>query len=205
MSNHKNIAALIMIGGLSKRMGGGIKSLYEFNDKSIFNRVLEKIKPQVKKILINCNEENKKIEQFNFPIIRDIKKGHLGPLAGIHTGMDWLINHSPDTEWLITIPGDTPFIPSNLVSKFKDKMSKNLKIIIAKSEKKTHPIIGAWHISLFSNLDDNINNGTRKILSLSETHPLESIKFHHKNYDPFFNINTKKDMEEARVIENNFL
>ena len=41
--------ASIMIGGQSKRMGGGIKSLQEFNNKKIFDRILEKISPEIEK------------------------------------------------------------------------------------------------------------------------------------------------------------
>ena len=48
------MAAVIMIGGQSKRMGGGIKSFIEFNNKSIFDRIIERIKPQIKKIIIKC-------------------------------------------------------------------------------------------------------------------------------------------------------
>ena len=198
------IVALIMIGGLSKRMGGGIKSLIKFNNKTIFDRILERTQPQIKKILINCNNDELSIQKFQLPIIKDIKKGYIGPLAGIHAGMNWLIKNSPETEWMITLPGDTPFIPSNLIVKFKSKMSNKLKIIIASSEKKIHPIIGAWHISLFDNLEDNINQGARKILSWADKHPLDFIEFSHKNYDPFFNINTKEDIEKAKIIENNF-
>ena len=36
---NKEISAVIMIGGQSKRMGGGIKSLITFNNKSIFDRI----------------------------------------------------------------------------------------------------------------------------------------------------------------------
>ena len=49
-----NIMALIMVGGQSRRMGGGIKSLLEFNKKRIFDRILEKLTPQIEKIIINC-------------------------------------------------------------------------------------------------------------------------------------------------------
>ena len=150
---NKEISAVIMIGGKSKRMGGGIKSLIAFNNKSIFDRILERLLSQVEKIIINCNDQEKEFEKYRLPILKDLKQGYLGPLAGIHSAMHWLSLNDHQTKWLITIPGDTPFIPMNIVAQFKSKMSKQTKIILAQSGKKTHPIIGAWHTSLFSALD----------------------------------------------------
>ena len=171
------VAALIMIGGQSKRMGGGIKSFIKFNNKNIFDRILDKIKPQIKKIIINCNHEDEKLKKYKLPIVKDLKNGYLGPLAGIHSGLNWLKENEPQIEWLITLPGDTPFIPSNLISRFKSKMTSEFKIILAQSEKKTHPIVGAWHKSLNISLNNSLNEGTRKILKWAELHPLGFIKY----------------------------
>tara|TARA_B110000196_G_C20940629_1_gene564425 strand:- start:120 stop:740 length:621 start_codon:yes stop_codon:yes gene_type:complete len=199
------MAAVIMIGGQSKRMGGGIKSFIEFNNKSIFDRIIERIKPQIKKIIINCNGEEMTLNKYNLPVIKDLKNGYLGPLAGIHTAMSWLKKNEPEVEWLITLPGDTPFIPDDMVIKFKNKISPNLKIILAKSENKIHPIIGVWNTSLFESLDKELNKGLRKIISWAELHPLEFLNFTSKKYDPFFNINLKEDIDLATKIEKDFL
>ena len=206
MSNLENeIAVLIMIGGQSRRMGGGIKSFIELDGKSIFDRIITIIKPQIKKIIISCNTEEPKLKKYQFPIIKDLKEGYLGPLAGIHSGMQWLKKNEPEVKWLITIPGDTPFIPMDLIFRFKDKMSSDLKIIIAKSQNKTHPIIGAWNTCLFENLEEKLNKGIRKIMSWAELHPLDFVNYTIKKYDPFFNINTKEDIDKAIEIERNFL
>lgn len=198
---NEKIFALIMIGGKSTRVGGGIKSFIEFNNKNIFDRILEKTKPQIKNILINCNTEEMKLKKYNLPIIKDIKQGYLGPLAGIHSAMSWLQNNQPQVQWIITLPGDTPFIPRDLITQFKKKISPNLKIILAKSNNKIHPIIGAWHISLLKSLDKNIDEGTRKIMSWAKLHPIDYVSFDATDYDPFFNINTKEDIYIAEEIE----
>tara|TARA_B110000116_G_C16791045_1_gene563800 strand:+ start:464 stop:1096 length:633 start_codon:yes stop_codon:yes gene_type:complete len=197
--------ALIMIGGKSTRMGGGIKSFIKFNNKNILDRIIERIEPQIKKMIINCNSKEEKLEKYQIPIIQDVKKGYLGPLAGIHSAMNWVSINEPQIEWLITIPGDTPFFPKNLVSCFKKKISSKSKIILARSNKKTHPIIGAWNLCLFSSLNNDIDEGVRKILSWAELHHIEYIDYQIKKYDPFFNINRKKDILEAAKIENNYL
>ena len=190
-----------MLGGQSRRMGGGIKSLMTFNNKLIFERILERLEPQINKIFINCNSEEIKLKKYNFPIVKDKKKGFLGPLAGIHAGMKWVKNNEKNVNWLITIPGDTPFIPNDLVEKLTSKISKNFKIVLIKSKNNIHPSIGMWHIDLLNDLDKSLDNGARKILTWAEKHPLGYINYSFQSYDPFFNINSKNDLKNASLIE----
>ena len=199
------IAVVIMIGGKSSRLGGGIKSLIKINNKKIFDIILERIQPQIDKIIINSNIEDTEISKYKFPIIKDVKQGYLGPLAGIHAGMQWLNKNKPKVDWLLTLPGDTPFIPLNLVSCFKEKIKSDSKIILAKSNDKIHPIIGVWHTSLFNSLNEHLESGTRKILEWAKNHPLEFVEFKEKGYDPFFNINTQIDINKAEDIEKRFI
>ncbi len=202
---YSKITVIIMIGGKSSRLGGGIKSLIEINNKKIFDIILERIQPQIDKIIVNSNIENSEISKYKFPIIKDVKQGYLGPLAGIHAGMKWLNKNKPEVDWLLTLPGDTPFIPLNLVSCFEEKINKDSKIILAKSNDKIHPIIGAWHTSLLTSLNEHLESGTRKILDWAKSHPLEFLEFQEKSYDPFFNINTQIDINKAEDIEKKFI
>ena len=202
---NNNMIAVIMICGQSRRMGGGIKSFIKFNNKNIFDRILERTTPQISKIIINCNSEEIILKKYKITIIKDLIDGYLGPLAGIHSAMNWVRLNEPQIEWLITLPGDTPFIPIDLISRFKDKVSLGLKIILAQSDNKTHPIIGAWHTSLFNSLDEQLNKGVRKILSWAELHSIGFINYPIDNFDPFFNINTKEDLDIAIAIEKKFI
>ena len=202
---YSKIAVIIMIGGKSSRLGGGIKSLIKINNKKIFDIILERIQPQIDKIIVNSNIEDTEISKYKFPIIKDVKQGYLGPLAGIHAGMKWLNKNKPGVDWLLTLPGDTPFIPLNLVSCFEEKINQDSKIILAKSNDKIHPIIGAWHTSLLTSLSEHLESGTRKILEWAENHPLEFLEFNEKSYDPFFNINTQIDINKAEDIEKKFI
>ena len=144
MINYKDdICAVILTGGRSSRMGGGVKSLKKFNNKSIFDRIFENLKNQINRIIINSNDSENLFNSYNVEIIKDSLKGFLGPLAGIHTALEWLSVNAPHINWLITVPGDTPFIPKNLVKKLLDKIkNSNHKIVLAQSNGKTHPIIG---------------------------------------------------------------
>ena len=205
MTNVKNnVYAVILTGGLSSRMGGGVKSLKTFNNKIIFDRIFENIRDQVQEIIINSNDSENLFFKYNVKIIKDSLKGFLGPLAGVHAALEWLGKNATHINWLITVPGDTLFIPINLVNKLLYKAENcNHKIVLAKSNGKTHPIIGIWHASLFDSLSNDLNSGTRKILDWAQKHSLGYVEFFNSNYDPFFNINYEEDILQAEEIENN--
>ena len=113
----KDITGCILIGGKSSRMGGGIKSLKHFNNKSILERVIHNSIKQVSILTINSNLIDQKLKKYLLPIFSDFIKGHLGPLAGIHAALAWTKINKPNHNWVITFAGDTPFFPSNLVKK----------------------------------------------------------------------------------------
>lgn len=203
----EKITGCILVGGKSSRMGGGIKSLKYFNSNSILDRVIKRSINQVSSLAINANTKNKELKKYSLPIFSDSIKGFLGPLAGIHASLNWTLNSCPEHKWVMTFAGDTPFFPKNIVKKLYDEAKKqNKKIILAKSFKRNHPIFGLWHISLEEDLRISIKNkNIRKIDQWAEYHLFGTVNFSNKQYDPFFNINTPKDLIKAKEIENQYL
>tara|TARA_Y100001970_G_scaffold269030_1_gene360933 strand:- start:212 stop:841 length:630 start_codon:yes stop_codon:yes gene_type:complete len=203
-SNNK-ILAVILTGGLSSRMGGGIKSFKKFNDKTIFDRILENINKQVDQIIINNNKNSQLFLKYNTTIVEDIFGNFAGPLAGIHSALSWIKKNNNNVKWLITVPGDTPFIPKNLVQiLLNSAVEGDYEIVLAKSSGKTHPIIGIWRTYLHESLDKDLNAGIRKIMIWAQKHRLGYAKFEGYNYDPFFNINYNEDINKAEEIEKNY-
>ena len=201
---NSNLCAVILTGGRSSRMGGGVKSLKKFNNKYIFDRIFENLQAQVDKVIINSNDSENLFVKYNVEVIKDSLDGFLGPLAGIHATLEWLNEKAPNINWLVTVPGDTPFIPKNLVKKLLDKIkNSNHKIVLAQSNGKTHPIIGIRHSNLLESLKNSLNSGNRKIMNWASQHSLEYVEFTNSKYDPFFNINCHEDLLEAEEIENN--
>lgn len=202
----KDICGVILNGGLSSRMGGGIKSLQKFNNKTIFERVFNKISSQIENVIINSNNNDLRLKEYNLTLVKDKFEGRLGPLAGIHASLSWIKKNLPQTKWLVSVPGDTPFLPNDLVDKLYLKAIKNnKKIVMAKSLKKIHPVVGLWKCDLIENLEMNLLNGTRKIMYWAQNHPMDTIEFNNNHFDPFFNINYKEDLIKAKEIEDNYL
>ena len=205
-SKNNNICVVILSGGLSSRMGGGIKSFEKFNKKTIFDRILERTILQTKHIIINSNEDNNKFNEYNLPIIKDKLTGYLGPLAGIHTSLHWIKCNIPQIEWLVSVPSDTPFFPKDLVNKlFFKALESNKKIVLAKSNDKIHPVIGLWKSDLLEDLEENLKKGIRKIMMWVQCHSFDTQNFDQNFFDPFFNINSREDLIQAKEIEDKYL
>ena len=192
---------VILAGGQSRRFGGGYKTLYKINNISILNRIIQNFKKLKMELVLNVNSNEDEFLKKRLHLIKDELENFQGPLAGIYSSMKWTLENRKNIEWIFTSPSDTPFIDSSLVNKFlKTKYIDKTKIILANSSKKTHPVIGMWHISLFKSLEDFLAKENRKIMLWVKEQNFEILNFENKNY--FFNINTQADLAEAIKIEN---
>src|ERR1700689_3686216 len=106
---------LVLAGGLARRMGGGDKARITIGGVSILQRVLVCLKPQCGRIIINANGDPARFADTGLPVVADSVPDFAGPLAGILAGLDWVAANAPDVEWLLSVPGDCPFLPKNLV------------------------------------------------------------------------------------------
>ncbi len=194
----------ILAGGQSRRMGGGDKALLEFDGEAMLARVARCLAPQVNALVVNTNSPHENYTQFNLPIIADTLPGHLGPLAGILSGMVWARAHTPNATHLITVSTDAPFLPPDLADTLVTALpaSSSPAIAIASSHNRTHPVIGAWPIALADDLQHAIQSGVRKVLAWCDQHPTTFVPFPDAIVngiarDPFFNINTPADLAHA--------
>ncbi len=200
-----DIPGIILAGGLSRRMGGGDKGLLMLGETSIIERVIDKILPQVGSLAININGDSSRFPDYKLPIIPDSIKGYLGPLSGILAGMEWAFKNG--NRYIATVAADTPFLPDDLIKRLHAMVrSKNLNIGIAASRILSgddifiHPTFGIWEVALKDDLRDALANDTRKIMFWAKKFKLDYYYFDtiDKLSDPFFNINTPDDLEEAK-------
>lgn len=200
-----DIPGIILAGGLSRRMGGGDKGLLMLGKTTIIERVIDKILPQVGSLAININGDSSRFPDYKLPIIPDSIKGYLGPLSGILAGMEWAFKNG--NRYIATVAADTPFLPDDFIKRLHTMVkSKNLNIGIAASRILSgddvfiHPTFGIWEVALKDDLRDALANDTRKIMFWAKKFKLDYYYFEtsDKLSDPFFNINTPDDLEEAK-------
>src|SRR3569623_807946 len=105
---------LILAGGLARRMGGGDKALKPRAGRPILAHVIERLRGQCDALLLNANGDPARLAEFGLPVVADSVLDFAGPLAGVLAGLDWVAEHRPQTEWLLSAAADTPFIPGDL-------------------------------------------------------------------------------------------
>ena len=200
MSEH-NILGTILAGGQSKRMGKD-KLFLELNNKKLIEYTLDKVKKYLKKIIIITNQDNKFFLENNLITVKDCIEGQLGPLVGILTAMKWAKENLKKCSWIATFPCDTPFFPESIIKSFIEESKKKESLILsASSHGRKHNIFGLWSLDLYDKLkDDLINKKVRKVQDWTEKNKIKNLEFEFKDYDPFFNINTKEDLEFAKKL-----
>ena len=195
-----NILAVVLAGGKSKRFGED-KNHIKLGDKTLLEHVLSKISKKFRETLIvsSHNQEIKKLK--NVTIIPDCVDD-FGPLAGVLSSMKWVKKNQKDYKWVATFPSDTPFFETSIVEEYKKRININDSLLyFVKSNNKRHNIFGLWSIDLLETLEDDlINNNFRKVEEWANKIGVKTIDIKIRKFDPFFNINTKADFEEAKKI-----
>ena len=196
-----NILAAILAGGQSKRMGKD-KLFLEFNNKKLIEHTIDKVKKYLKKVIIITNQDNEFFSKNNLTVVKDCIEGQLGPLVGILTAMKWAKENLSKCFWIATFPCDTPFFPESIIKSFIEESEKKESLILcASSHGRKHNIFGLWSLDLYDKLkDDLINKKVRKVQDWTEKNKIKNLEFKFKDYDPFFNINTKEDLEFAKKL-----
>jgi len=195
---------LVLAGGLARRMGGGDKALIEIGGVSILDRVLACLSAQCTGIIINANGDPARFADTGVPVIPDNVPDYPGPLAGILAGLDWLAGQDNGVEWMVSVPGDCPFLPDDLVEKLhqaRRKMGTGVPLACARSGAWRHPTVGLWPLALRADLRKAlVEEGLRKIEVLTARHSIAIADWPDQPIDPFFNVNTPEDAERATRI-----
>ena len=200
--DHNKILGVVLAGGKSQRFGED-KTQVKLNNKILIDYILSEIIDQFKEILIISNNQIKFKHSTKISIIKDIIEG-LGPLGGILTAMKWIKNNKKDYKWISTFPSDTPFFTKNELKIFYEKINiKKNKLFFIKNKNTRHNIFGLWSMDLLDKLESDIQKGERKVELWADSVDVKIINIDYKEKDPFFNINTKEDLEKAyKIIEN---
>lgn len=193
---------LVLAGGLARRMGGGDKALIRIGTSTILDRVLERLKPSCAGIILNANGDPARFAPFGLPIIPDDVAGFAGPLAGILAGLTWVARHQPSIEWVVSAPGDCPFLPRDLVERLHTaRLAAGTPLACAQSGDWRHPVAGLWRVDLRDDLRRAlVDEGLRKIEIWTARHGVALARWPTEPVDPFFNVNTPEDVREAERL-----
>ncbi|OCG30844.1 hypothetical protein A9G34_07420 [Gilliamella sp. Choc4-2] len=189
-----SITAIILAGGRSTRMRGEDKGLLLLKGKPLYQHVIDRIKPQVDLIMINCNRHFTQYQLAGYPIFSDDLSGNLGPLAGIYSGL----LHST-TDWNLFVSCDTPYLPNDLILRLGKHIDTH-KAIYPFDNEYNHPTILLIHKVVLAPLKAFLEKGERKLMLFLEEINAIAVDFS-DNSTCFININTPQMLEKVNQID----
>lgn len=202
MNTHVPIIGVILAGGLARRMGGGDKCLLPLVGKTLLQRTIERTQPQVNTLLLNANGNNLRFARTRLTVVADRYPHNPGALAGVHASLCWMRDNCPKHSWLVSVPSDTPFLPTNLVAQlYHAATEKQTYLAIATSRGRVHPTFALWNIALLDQIEQMLNAGeSPRLQAWVDQQNAAYVEFLADAYDPFFNINTPQDLYAAEPL-----
>ncbi len=202
MTEAFGVPGVVLAGGLAQRMGGGDKPLRELGGRTILARVIARLEPQCECLLLSANGDPLRFAPFGLTVLADGLKQYPGPLAGILAGLDWAAACRPNAQWILSAPGDCPFLPRDLVTRLRQAVSaRGAELAVAASRGRSHPVIGLWNVAIRDTLRNAlVVEGLRKVQDWTERYKVATVDWPADPIDPFFNVNTVEDLAEAERL-----
>lgn len=182
-------------------MGGADKPLLDIGGGSLLEHLLGRLLPQIEILAINANGDAARFDRFGCPVVADGLPGLPGPLAGILAGLDHFAMIG-DTTHVLSVPGDTPFIPDDLAAQLADAVFDDGEpVAIAASGGRAHPAVGLWPVALREVLRRRLaDTDDRSVIGFCRAVGYVEVDFPMaaNGMDPFFNVNSPEDLIFAR-------
>jgi molybdenum cofactor guanylyltransferase len=191
MTSGADITGLVLAGGMGRRMDSRDKGLVPFRGKPMVQHAIERLAPQIDRLIVNANRNAEIYATFGYPVVSDELSGFAGPLAGLHAGLLACVarSHGTNREWIATVPCDSPMLPLDLVQRLFETAEKaRADIAVAVTDEGAQPVFALYKLSLLESLEAFLNAGERKIDKWTAQHRVANVAFEDAN--AFANINT---------------
>ena len=184
-----SVTAVVLAGGLARRMGNVDKGLQLLEGSPLIAWVLRRLAAQVGEVLINANRNCDVYATFGHRVVQDRIGGFAGPLAGMHAGLS-----EAKFERVAFVPCDTPFLPEDLVSRLLAPLKDEcVDLSVAKTGTQPHPVICLVRKRLLPHLTAYLDGGGRKVDAWYSTLNIAEVAFDDQP-GAFSNINTPEEL-----------
>jgi molybdopterin-guanine dinucleotide biosynthesis protein A len=184
-------AAIVLAGGAARRMGGTDKPLLDLAGTRMIERIVAAL--DARRIAVSANGDPARFAPLQLPVLSDGAFAGEGPLAGVLAGLDWAAGLGLDA--LLTVPGDTPFIPSGLLAALAPAPA------CAASNGRVHHLVALWPVVCRALLRQQLSApGRRDVVHFARRIGMRRVDFPTAKWDPFLNVNTPDDLAAARAI-----
>ena len=202
--NGGRVPAVILAGGLSRRMGE-MKVTLPFGPARLIDHVAARLARQAGPLALNVNGALAGLDLL--PRVPDDIRGFAGPLAGVAAAMAHVRRTLPGESHVLTVAADTPFFPGDLAERLAGAIDGPRGLAVAAdADQNWHPVFALWPLALEpalrTFLSDPQNRRVRVFLEANGAVPIAFplIAARDGGIDPFFNINTPEDYRRALTL-----
>ena len=202
-NNPLDITAVILAGGMSRRLGRN-KALEPFQGETLIRRVIRRMSQIASNIVIVAND-HERVAKLDLPDdvtpVIDEYPGK-GSLGGIYTGL-----RAAPTDWAVFCACDMPFPSPALYRALLSNRDSN-DAVVPVVDGRPEPIHAAYSRACLEPIRAKIAADRLKISGF-----FDDVSVHYftedrvREIDPdllsFFNINTQRDLEKANQIAQN--
>ncbi|MET0542411.1 MAG: molybdenum cofactor guanylyltransferase MobA [Variovorax sp.] len=205
-----DITGLVLAGGRGSRMGGVDKGLQNFNGTPLALHAVLRLGAQVGEMMVNANRNLAAYESFGVPVWPDGLADYAGPLAGFLTGLERC-----ETQWLLTVPCDTPLFPTDLARRLSDALVEadaEIAMVSAPEPQddggpavlRAQPVFCLLPTTLLESLARFTQAGGRKIDAWTAQHRTVLVPFDREGDAPdaFYNANTLAELAALETHRN---
>jgi molybdopterin-guanine dinucleotide biosynthesis protein A len=201
MSASHSIASIVLAGGKGTRLGKH-KMMEVVGGRSVLQRVIDSLNPMSRRILLVVaqGQECPALEagQARVDCIHDVYPGK-GALGGIYTGLS-----SSDSERNLVVAGDMPFLNPGLID-YLISATPGFDVVMPRLDGLIQPLHAVYSKDCLPLIRAQLERGQLQIrVFLGEVRVRYVEGAEIDAFDPrhlsFFNINTPRDLEEARSI-----
>ncbi|MCB8839223.1 molybdenum cofactor guanylyltransferase MobA [Aurantimonas sp. VKM B-3413] len=196
-------AGLILAGGRGSRMGGGVpKPLLRLCGRAMLAHVVDRLSGSCAPLWINA-QAGAGYEAFGLELVADRRADFRGPLAGVEAGLTRLAETPALATHLLTVPGDTPFLPRDIVERMTEDAGS--RPVVARFAGRLQPTVSLWPLAILPDLTAWLDAGKplamRAFLD-AVGHGAVDIppNDHAPEGNPFFNVNTPDDLALAEAF-----
>lgn len=192
-------AGLVLAGGRGSRLGAAVaKPLVDLGGTTPLRVALDRLLAHCDPVAISANDRDA-FEGFGHAVLSDTRPERLGPLAGIEAAA--LALRASGASHLLTLPGDTPFLPLTVVPGLAARCPSRVRV--ASFRGRLHPTVALWPLAALGFLSAELDrpDASRSVMAVLERIGFEPVAFEAEpgapGGDPFFNVNTPQDLETA--------
>ena len=128
------VAAVILAGGLGRRMGGVDKGLVEYRGRPLIEWALDTLTPQADPLVISANRNLERYAAYGHRVLPDTLPDFPGPLAGVLAALEVVT-----ADWLLVTPCDTPHLPPDLAAQLLQAAQQhNVPLAVAADATRIH-------------------------------------------------------------------